>query len=108
MGLGCENIQPRESQIIESSELGRFIDEPVKTHSSGMQVRLGFSIATGFESIILIIDEGLAVGDQRFQKKCTDRICPSSGLEEQFSFFRTISARFARSALVLSGFIVGK
>ncbi len=74
MGLSRERIKTQEEGIIAFSELGKFIDEPVKTYSSGMQVRLGFSIATGFESAILIIDEALAVGDQRFQKKCTDRI----------------------------------
>jgi len=74
MGLGREELRERESEIIAFSELDRFIDEPVKTYSSGMYVRLGFAVATGFEFSILIIDEALAVGDQRFQKKCTDRI----------------------------------
>jgi len=74
MGLDPEEIREREEQIIEFSELREFIDKPVKTYSSGMYLRLGFSIATGFNSTILIIDEALSVGDQRFQKKCTDRI----------------------------------
>lgn len=74
MGLSREEIQEKEEEIIAFSEIGQFIDEPVKTYSSGMYVRLGFSIATGFDSAILIIDEALAVGDQRFQKKSTDRI----------------------------------
>lgn len=74
MGLSRESIEQREAEIVAFSELGDFIDEPVKTYSSGMHVRLGFSIATGFDSEILIIDEALAVGDQRFQKKCTDQI----------------------------------
>lgn len=74
MGLGRDEIREREEKIIAFSELGGFIDKPVKTYSSGMHVRLGFSIATGFDSAILVIDEALAVGDQRFQKKCTDQI----------------------------------
>jgi ABC-type polysaccharide/polyol phosphate transport system ATPase subunit len=74
MGLDREELRERESEIIAFSELENFIDEPVKTYSSGMYVRLGFSVATGFDFSILIIDEALAVGDQRFQKKCTDRI----------------------------------
>jgi ABC-type polysaccharide/polyol phosphate transport system ATPase subunit len=74
MGLSRAQVEKRENEIIEFSELGSFIDEPVKTYSSGMYLRLGFSVATGFDSSILIIDEALAVGDQRFQKKCTDRI----------------------------------
>jgi lipopolysaccharide transport system ATP-binding protein len=74
MGLKREEIRDREKEIIDFSELGEFIDEPVKTYSSGMYVRLGFAVATGFDFSVLIIDEALAVGDQRFQKKCTDRI----------------------------------
>ncbi len=74
MGLAREEIAEREGEIVAFSELGSFIDEPVKTYSSGMYVRLGFAVATGFDFSILIIDEALAVGDQGFQKKCTDRI----------------------------------
>jgi len=74
MGLSRDLVEDREEAIVAFSELGSFIDEPVKTYSSGMYLRLGFSVATGFDSSILIIDEALAVGDQRFQKKCTDLI----------------------------------
>ncbi|MFQ5741649.1 MAG: ABC transporter ATP-binding protein [Acidobacteriota bacterium] len=74
MGLGRREIAARETDIIRFSELEDFIDKPVKTYSSGMYVRLGFAVATGFESNIVVIDEALAVGDQSFQKKCTDRI----------------------------------
>ena len=74
MSLSRADIQQREKEIIEFSELAEFIDKPVKTYSSGMFLRLGFSVATGFSPSILIIDEALAVGDQHFQKKCTDRI----------------------------------
>lgn len=74
MGLSRSEIQQREAEIIGFSELEEFIDEPVKTYSSGMYVRLGFAVATGFDFSVLLVDEALAVGDQRFQKKCTDRI----------------------------------
>ena len=74
MGLDRQQIAEQASEIIEFSELDDFIDNPVKTYSSGMYVRLGFALATGFDPEVLIIDEALAVGDQRFQKKCTDRI----------------------------------
>ena len=74
MGLPREEVRSHEQEIIDFSELEEFIDEPVKTYSSGMYVRLGFAVATGFDFSVLIIDEALAVGDQRFQKKCTDRI----------------------------------
>ncbi len=74
VGLDRQQIAEQTPEIIEFSELDDFIDNPVKTYSSGMYVRLGFALATGFDPEVLIIDEALAVGDQRFQKKCTDRI----------------------------------
>ena len=67
-GLNRDQIRESESEIIAFSELREFIDKPVKTYSSGMYVRLGFALATGFDPSILVIDEALAVGDQRFQK----------------------------------------
>ncbi len=74
MGQTRPQIEQRLGEIIAFSELEDFIDQPVKTYSSGMFVRLGFAVATGFEPDVLIVDEALAVGDQTFQKKCTDRI----------------------------------
>ena len=74
MGLTPEEVIAEEDAIVAFSELREFIDKPVKTYSSGMYIRLGFALTTGFNPSILIIDESLAVGDQPFQKKCTDRI----------------------------------
>ncbi len=74
MGFSRDEIAARERAIVGFSELEDFMDQPVKTYSSGMFVRLGFAVATGFDPDVLIIDEALAVGDQGFQKKCTDRI----------------------------------
>ena len=74
MGLSKAEIKEREYDIIDFSELENFIDRPVKTYSSGMYVRLAFSIATTVDPDILIIDEALSVGDQHFQKKCIDRM----------------------------------
>jgi lipopolysaccharide transport system ATP-binding protein len=74
LGLTEKEIREREQAIIAFSELENAIERPVKTYSSGMYVRLAFSIATSVEPQILIIDEALSVGDQRFQKKCVDRM----------------------------------
>lgn len=74
--LGYEKawLRAREAGIIEFSELGSFIDAPVRTYSSGMTMRLAFSIATAASPEILILDEVLAVGDAAFQAKCRARI----------------------------------
>ncbi len=74
LGLSESVIRDKSPQIIAFSELGGFIDQPVKTYSSGMSMRLGFAIATQVEPDVLIIDEALSVGDGYFQKKCIDRL----------------------------------
>ena len=73
-GFTREEIEARVERIIEFSELGEFIDVPVRTYSSGMFVRLGFAIAAHIDADVLLIDEVLAVGDEAFQRKCEQRI----------------------------------
>ena len=74
IGISQEDMRQLEPEIIAFSELQDAIDRPVKTYSSGMNVRLAFALVTAVQPDVLIVDEALAVGDQSFQKKCIDRI----------------------------------
>jgi ABC-type polysaccharide/polyol phosphate transport system ATPase subunit len=74
LGMSEDEIAERFESIIEFSELGEFIDRPVKTYSAGMYVRLGFSVAASVDPDILLIDEALSVGDEHFRGKCTNRL----------------------------------
>ncbi len=73
-GIANEDIDRRMQEIEEFAEIGDYIDQPVRTYSSGMQVRLAFSVATAIRPDILIVDEALSVGDTYFQHKSFDRI----------------------------------
>jgi ABC-type polysaccharide/polyol phosphate transport system ATPase subunit len=74
LGLSERELQRKMPAIEAFSELGPFLDQPVKAYSTGMAMRLGFSIATQVEPDVLIVDEALSVGDGYFQKKCIDRL----------------------------------
>ena len=74
LGYSKKFIDEKYDEIVEFSELGQFIDVPIKNYSSGMKARLGFSVATVVEPEILILDEVLAVGDAKFRKKSEARI----------------------------------
>jgi teichoic acid transport system ATP-binding protein len=74
MGLKTKEVKMIEGEIIDFAELNEYIDQPVRTYSSGMKARLGFAISTIIEPEILIVDEALSVGDTAFQAKCKERI----------------------------------
>lgn len=74
LGFGFKDINKKIDSIIEFSDLANYIDQPVRTYSSGMQVRLAFAIATSYESDILIMDEWLSLGDVNFEKKSSKRM----------------------------------
>ena len=74
LGLRDEYIHTIEEKVIDFAQLGDYIDQPVRTYSSGMKMRLGFSININTDPEILVVDEALSVGDNAFKKKCKDAI----------------------------------
>ena len=74
LGLSREEIDQRFDAIAAFADIGDFIEQPVKTYSSGMVVRLAFAVQAQVEPDILIVDEALAVGDAKFQAKCFERL----------------------------------
>ena len=79
LGMTRREISRKFAEIVEFSEIGRFLDTPVKRYSSGMYVRLAFSVAAHLEPEIMVIDEVLAVGDAAFQKKCLAKMQEIAG-----------------------------
>jgi homopolymeric O-antigen transport system ATP-binding protein len=79
LGLSRRSAKAKFEEIVEFSGIGEFIDEPLRTYSSGMVMRLAFSVAMNVEPEILLIDEVLAVGDQAFQVKCMEKILELKG-----------------------------
>ncbi len=74
LGMTEAEIAAIEDDIIAFADLGQYIDQPVRTYSSGMKARLGFACAVSVDPEILVIDEALSVGDKAFQKKCTAKV----------------------------------
>lgn len=74
LGISRKELKEREDEIIEFAELGEYINQPVRTYSSGMKARLGFSINANVQPDVIIVDEALSVGDKSFREKCNKKI----------------------------------
>lgn len=74
IGMNRAQVRDRFREIVEFAEIAKFLDSPIKYYSTGMYMRLAFSVAVHFRADILLLDEVLAVGDQAFQKKCINKI----------------------------------
>jgi ABC-type polysaccharide/polyol phosphate transport system ATPase subunit len=104
LGLSRAQIQARYDAIASFAEIGQFIDEPVRTYSSGMVVRLAFAVAAHVDPDILIVDEALSVGDARFQLKCAraiDRFIAQGATLLFVSHDASMVKRLCRRALLL-------
>lgn len=96
MGLSHEQIQKYEDDIIQFADIEEYIDQPVRTYSSGMKARLGFAINANIAPEILIIDEALSVGDSEFRSRCKAKIDEISNMDHTTVLLVTHSTETAR------------
>ncbi len=105
MGMSAKEIKKLEPKVVKFADLGDYIDQPMRTYSSGMKSRLGFAFASSVNPDILIVDEALSVGDKRFRAKCrrrVNRMAAKEGLTLLFVTHSTNSARkFCNRGIVL-------
>ena len=97
LGMKDKEIAELEPQIVEFADLNDYIDQPVRTYSSGLKARLGFAINVNIKPEILIVDEALSVGDNEFKKKCTEKINEIVNEKDVTFLFVTHSTGVARS-----------
>ena len=96
LGIKDKEIKELEGEIIKFAELGEYIDQPVRTYSSGMKARLGFSINANIKPEILIIDEALSVGDEAFRRKCVKKVNEITSKEDVTLLFVTHATNTAK------------
>lgn len=104
MGIPNEEIAKLEDEIVEFADIGPYMDQPVRTYSSGMKARLGFAINANVNPEILIVDEALSVGDKAFRMKCNEKIneIVASGVTFLFVTHSTqVAKNFCRRGIVM-------
>lgn len=97
MGMSDEEIDAVEEDIVKFADIGDYIDQPLRSYSSGMKARLGFAISANVQPDILIVDEALSVGDKNFQKKCHAKVEEIMANEEVTLLFVTHSLTTAEA-----------
>lgn len=110
LGLKDKEIKELEQEIIDFAELEEYIDQPVRTYSSGMKARLGFSINVNIRPEILIVDEALSVGDEEFKRKCVKKVNEIVANENVTLLFVThatgVAKEFCQRAMVMEKGVV--
>ena len=110
LGLKDKEIRELEQEIIDFAELEEYIDQPVRTYSSGMKARLGFSINVNIRPEILIIDEALSVGDEEFKRKCVKKVNEIVNKENVTLLFVThatgVAKEFCKRGMVMEKGVV--
>ncbi len=105
LGLKNSEIEEVENDIVDFAELEEYIDQPVRTYSSGMKARLGFSINVNIKPEILIVDEALSVGDEEFKNKCIKKINEIINKEDVTLLFVThstsVASEFCKRGMVM-------
>lgn len=96
-GLSRDEIRDLESRVVEFADIGVYIDQPMRTYSSGMKARVGFAISASLDPEILVVDEALSVGDKAFREKCNAKIKEIMAKENVTVIFVTHSSGSARS-----------
>ncbi|MBQ3428603.1 MAG: ABC transporter ATP-binding protein [Mogibacterium sp.] len=96
MGMNDEEIDAVEDDIVQFADIGDYMDQPLRSYSSGMKARLGFAINANAQPDILIVDEALSVGDRNFQKKCKEKIAEIMADDNVTLLFVTHSLTTAR------------
>ncbi len=96
LGMSDEEIKEVEDDIIDFADIGDYIDQPIRTYSSGMRARLGFAISVNIQPEILIVDEALGVGDRDFREKCITKVRGIMSDEEVTLLFVTHSSSMAK------------